>query len=163
MMSILPVLNWLQNTGWATSLKESTLMFPLVEGSHLLALSLSVGMVMVLDLRLLRVCLRNKPVALVMRELMPWSLTGFAVMLGTGFALFAAQAVSAWSNPFFRAKMILLLLSGLNALYYQVRYFPRMAEWDRDGTPAGVRAIAVLSLIFWIGVIACGRTMAYEL
>ncbi len=162
-MSILPLLNWLQNTGWATSLKESTLVFPLVEGSHLLALSFSVGMVMVLDLRLLRVCLRNRPAALVMRELMPWSLTGFAVMLATGFALFASQAVSAWNNPFFRVKMILLVLSGLNALYYQLRYYPRMAEWDRDGAPAGVRAIAVLSLIFWIGVIACGRTMAYEL
>ena len=162
-MSILPVLDWLQNTGWATSLKESTLVFPLVEGSHLLALSFSVGMVMVFDLRLLRVCLRNKPAALVMRELMPWSLTGFPVMLGTGFALFASQAVSAWSIPFFRVKMILLALSGLNALYYQLRYYPRMAEWDRDGTPAGVRAIAILSLIFWIGVIACGRTMAYEL
>ncbi|HEY4086306.1 MAG TPA: DUF6644 family protein [Bryobacteraceae bacterium] len=162
-MSILPVLDWLQNTGWATSLKESTLMFPLVEGSHLLALSFSVGMVMILDLRLLCVCLRSRPAAVVMRELMPWSLTGFAVMLSTGFALFASQAVSAWSNPFFRAKMILLVLSGLNALYYQFRYYPRMAEWDRDGTPAGVRAIAVLSLIFWIGVIVCGRTMAYEL
>jgi hypothetical protein len=162
-MSLQPLLEWLQNTGWATSLKESTLMFPLVEGSHLLALSFSVGMVMVLDLRLLRVCLREKPAALVMRELMPWSLTGFAVMVGTGFALFASQAVSAWGNPFFRAKMILLLLSGLNAFYYQVRYYPRMAEWDREGTPPGVRAIAILSLIFWIGVIACGRTMAYEL
>lgn len=162
-MSVTPLLEWLQNTGWATSLKESTLTFPLVEGSHLLALSFSVGMVMVLDLRLLRVCLRNKPAALVMRELMPWSLAGFAVMLATGFALFAAQAVSAWSNPFFRVKMILLVLSGLNALYYQVRYYPRMAEWDRDSTPAGARAIAIVSLIFWIGVIACGRTMAYEL
>jgi len=162
-MSLLSDLNWLQNTAWATSLKESTLVFPLVEGSHLLALSFSVGMVMVLDLRLLRVCLRARPAAVVMRELMPWSLTGFAVMLGTGFALFASQAVSAWSNPFFRVKMILLVLSGLNALYYQVRYYPRMAEWDRDGTPAGVRVIAILSLIFWIGVIACGRTMAYEL
>ncbi|HVW08287.1 MAG TPA: DUF6644 family protein [Bryobacteraceae bacterium] len=162
-MSLLPLLNWLQNTGWATSLKESTLMFPFVEGSHLLALSFSVGMVMVLDLRLLRLCLRDKPAALVMREVMPWSLAGFAVMLGTGFLLFASQAVSAWTNPFFRVKMILLALSGLNALYYQVRYYPRMADWDREGTPAGVRAIAILSLIFWIGVIACGRTMAYEL
>lgn len=162
-MSLLPFFEWLQKTGWATSLKESTLMFPLVEGSHLLALSFSVGMVMVLDLRLLRVCFRNRPAVLVMREVMPWSLAGFAVMLGTGFLLFASQAVSAWNNSFFRVKMILLVLSGLNALYYQVRYYPRMVEWDRDGTPAGVRAIAVLSLIFWIGVIACGRTMAYEL
>jgi hypothetical protein len=59
--------------------------------------------------------------------------------------------------------MLLLILSGINALYYQLRYYPRMAEWDRTATPFGVRVIAALSLIFWIGVIACGRTMAYEL
>jgi len=55
------------------------------------------------------------------------------------------------------------VLAGLNALYYQLRYYPKMAEWEQARTPAGVRAIAVLSLVFWIGVIACGRTMAYEL
>jgi len=162
-MSVLPLLNWLQNTGWATALKESALVFPFIEGSHILALSFSVGMVMMLDLRLLRVSFRSQPVALMMEQLMPWTMSGFGIMLLTGFLLFATQAVKAWGNTFFRIKMILLILSGINALYYQLRYFPKMAEWDRAGTPLGVRAIAVLSLIFWIGVIACGRTMAYEL
>lgn len=162
-MPVLSFLNWLQHTGWATGLKESTLVFPLVEGSHLLALSFSVGMVMVLDLRLLRIAFRSQPVGLMMSQLMPWTLIGFAVMLLTGILLFAAQAVNAWGNTFFRVKMLLLILSGLNALYYQLRYYPKMAEWDRNGAPAGVRVIAILSLLLWIGVIACGRTMAYEL
>ena len=162
-MSLLTILTWLQNTGWATAIKESSLVFPLIEGSHILALSFSVGMVMMLDLRLLRISFRSQPVSLMMDQLMPWTLAGFGVMLLTGFLLFAAQAVKAWSNNFFRVKMLLLVLSGLNALYYQVKFYPKMAEWDRTATPLGVRVIAILSLIFWIGVIACGRTMAYEL
>lgn len=162
-MSVLDFLNWLQHTGWATAIKESSLMFPLIEGSHLLALSFSVGMVMVLDLRLLRIAFRGQSVALIMEQIMPWSLAGFGVMLFTGVLLFAAQAVKAWGNTFFRVKMLLLLLSGLNALYYQLKYYPKMAEWESTRTPLGVRVIAILSLVFWIGVIACGRTMAYEL
>jgi hypothetical protein len=162
-MSVLTFLTWLQHTGWATAIKESALVFPLIEGSHILALSFSVGMVMVLDLRLLRICFRNQAASLVMAQLMPWTMAGFAVMLLTGILLFATQAVKAWGNTFFRVKMLLLVLSGINALYYQLKYYPKMPEWDCTATPFGVRLIALLSLIFWIGVIACGRTMAYEL
>lgn len=57
---MLPLLNWLQNTGWAVDIKESALVFPLIEGSHILSLSFSVGMVMVLDLRLLRISFRSQ-------------------------------------------------------------------------------------------------------
>jgi len=162
-MNPLPLLNWIQHTDWATAIKESSLVFPLIEGSHILSLSFSVGMVMMLDLRLLRISFRSQPVSLMMQQPMPWTVAGFGVMFVTGTLLFLTQAVKAYGNVFFRVKMILLVLAGINALYYPLKYYPRMAEWDRTETPLGVRAIAVLSLIFWIGVIACGRTMAYEL
>lgn len=162
-MSFVAVLTWLQQTGWATGLKQSALLFPLVEGSHILSLSLSVCMIMVLDLRILRVAFRSQPAALVMDQLMQWALPGFCITLFTGALLFSTEAVKAYGNNFFRAKLILLALAGINALYFRFRYQPKMAEWDLTTTPAGARAIAALSLIFWIGVIACGRTMAYEL
>ena len=162
-MSLINFLNWLQHTWWAVGIKESDFVFPLIEGSHILSLSFSVGMVMILDMRLLRISFRSQPVSQLMGQLMPWTMTGFAVMLLTGFLLVAAQAVKVYGNTFFRIKMVLMLLAGLNALYYQVRYYPKMAEWERTKTPLGVRIIAVLSLILWIGVIACGRTTAYEL
>jgi hypothetical protein len=162
-MSLLTVLNWLQHTWWAVGVKESDFAFPLIEGSHILSLSFSVGMVMILDMRLLRISFRSQPVSQMMAQLMPWTIAGFAVMLLTGILLFCAQAVKVYGNVFFRIKMILMVLAGVNALYYQLRYYPKMAEWERGNTPAGVRVVAVLSLLFWVGVITCGRTMAYEL
>jgi hypothetical protein len=162
-MSLINFLNWLQHTWWAVGIKQSDFVFPLIEGSHILSLSFSVGMVMILDMRLLRLSFRSQTVSSMMEQLMPWTVTGFGVMFLTGMLLFAAQAVKVYGNTFFRIKMILMVLAGLNALYYQLRYYPKMAEWEQARTPAGVRAIAVLSLVFWIGVIACGRTMAYEL
>ncbi len=162
-MDLHSVLDWLQHTGWAVGLKQSDFMFPLVEGSHILSLSFSVGMVMILDMRLLRISFRSQRVSLMMQQLMPWTLTGFGVMMVTGLLLFAAQAVKVYGNTFFRIKVILMVLAGLNALYYQLKYYPKMAEWEQGSTPVGARIIAVLSLVFWFGVIACGRTMAYEL
>jgi hypothetical protein len=162
-MSPLPFLNWLQQSAWATDLKQSALVFPLVEGSHILSLSLSVGTIMVVDFRLLRLSFRNQPISLIYQQTMPWFTAGFCIAFFTGALLFATEPLRAYGNGFFRVKMLLLAMAGINALYYRIRYYPNMAEWDLTATPIGVRAIAALSLIFWIGVITCGRTMAYEL
>ena len=161
---MLEICQWLQNTTLATSIRQSTLAFPIIEGSHVLSLAISVGIVMFLDLRLLRLAFATVPISRVMKQVGPWMIGGMTIMMLTGFLLFFAQAKNAYINDFFRVKMLLLVLGALNALYYQVRYFPRMAEWDlSEKVPGGVKVIAVLSLIFWFGVIICGRTMAYEI
>jgi hypothetical protein len=59
-------------------------LLPLIEGRHILALSFSGGMIMMLDFRLPRLSFRSQPVSLVMNQLMPWTMTGFAIMLITG-------------------------------------------------------------------------------
>ena len=162
-MSLLTFLNWLGNSAWAISLKQSALLFPLVEGSHILSLSLSVGMIMVMDFRLLRLSLRNQPAALIYEQLLPWAAAGFAIAFFTGALLFSTDPLHAYGNGFFRVKMLLLALAGINALVFHLRYYPKMAQWDLAATPAGARVVAALSLVFWLGVIVCGRTMAYEL
>jgi hypothetical protein len=162
-MSPLPFLNWLQNLDWATSLKQSALLFPVVEGSHILSPSLSVGMLMVVDFRLLRLSFRNQPVALIFEQTMPWVTAGFCIAFFTGALLFATEPIRAYGNGFFRVKMLLLALAGINALYYRLRFYPKMAQWDLTAMPAGARIVAALSLLFCLGVIFCGRTMAYEL
>jgi hypothetical protein len=59
--------------------------------------------------------------------------------------------------------LLFLLLLGINAAVYQIMFYPKMAQWDLTGrTPAGAKFCAALSLAVWIGVIVCGRTMAYE-
>jgi hypothetical protein len=150
---------WLQNTPLATAINESLWLFPLIEGSHILALPISVGMIVVFDLRMLGLVTGSK----VTNELLRWSKFGFAVMLITGLFLFITQAGKAYGNPFFRTKLILLLVLGINAAVYQLIFYPKMSQWDLAGkAPAGARICAGLSLIVWIGVIVCGRTMAYE-
>ena len=163
-MTVVGWCHWLQNTPWATGIRQSDLMFPIIEGSHILALSLSVGLVLMLDLRLLQWAFREQKVTTIMNQVMPIALPGFGIMFATGALLFFAQAEKVYSNTYFRIKILLLILLGINALVYQLRFYPAMAEWDMSGTiPAGARTIAALSLVFWMSVIACGRLMAYEL
>ena len=129
-----------------------------------MALSLSVGLILMFDLRLLRWAFRSEPVSKIMHQMMPWALPGFGIMFVTGLLLFFAQAEKVYTNNYFRVKILLLVLLGINALVYQVKYYPTMAEWDTsDFVPAGARLTALVSLVFWAVVIACGRLMAYEI
>jgi hypothetical protein len=163
-MPILSWCRWLQNTPFASGIRQSDLLFPLIEGSHIMALSLSVGLIVLFDLRLLRLAFAGQPVSRIMEQFVPLSLPGFAGMFVTGVLLFIAQAEKVYLNTFFRFKLALLVLAGLNALFYQMKFYPKMAEWDKTGVvPWGARLSGALSLIIWAGVIALGRTMAYEL
>ena len=163
-MTILSWCHWLQNTPFATFIRQSDLLFPLIEGSHIMALALSVGLVLIFDLRLLRLAFIGESVSTIMEQFVPWSLPGFLIMLITGVLLFVAQAEKVYSNVFFRFKLLLLLLAGINALVFQVRFYPKMAEWDKNGlVPRGAQLSGALSLLVWACIIALGRTMAYEL
>ncbi len=163
MSSLLTLCHWLQHTAFSQSVLQSSLVFPLIEGTHILALSISVGLVMVLDLRLLGLAFGGQRVAIIMKQSAGISLVGFALMFGTGLILFITQAEKAYTNRFFLIKMVLLILAGINAGWYQYKYYPNMDEWDSaPKTPLGPRVCAVVSLICWVTVIFCGRTMAYE-
>ena len=148
----------------AFAIAESTWLFPLIEGTHILALPLSVGMIVIVDLRLLGLAFQSGPASRIMKGVVRWSTPGFVVMFITGGILFMTHAGEAYGNTFFRTKLILLLLLGINAGVYQTIFYPKMAQWDlARSTPVGAKLCAGLSLIAWVSVIVCGRTMAYQL
>src|SRR5579872_1186033 len=148
MTSLLSLCHWLQHTEFSQAVLQSSLVFTLIEGTHILALSISVGLVMVLDLRLLGLAFRGERVAVIMKQSAGLSMFGFALMFATGIILFITQAEKAFTNRFFLIKMVLLLLAGINAAWYQYKYYPNMDEWDAaPKTPLGPRVCAVVSLI----------------
>lgn len=162
-MSLLDWCLWLEHTTLATAISESVWLFPVIEGSHILALPLSVGMIVLFDLRLLGLAFRSGPASNMMGDVVRWSKFGFVVMFMTGGLLFMTQASKAYGNVFFRTKLLLLVILGINAALYQTVFYPRMVQWDSVGkTPLAARVCGALSLVGWIGVIVCGRTMAYQ-
>ena len=161
-MSLAEWCQWLEHTPASTAIAESIWLFPLIEGSHILTLPLSVGMIMIFDLHLLGLTMAGTGAAKVFDEMLRWSKVGFAIMFVTGILLFMCHAGRAYDNPFFRVKVISLGVLGINAALYQVVFYPKMAQWDAGRTPPGAKVCAVLSLVVWLGVIVCGRTMAYQ-
>ncbi|MFN7985195.1 MAG: DUF6644 family protein [Vicinamibacterales bacterium] len=162
-MSLLPFCQWLASTDGSIALHESLYMYPLVESIHVLTLCLFVGMTMIMDLRLTGLALRRIPVADVVERLQPWIFAGFFIMVVTGVLLFYAIPVRSYQNIFFRAKVVFLVLAGLNAWAFHAGIFTHVSTWGRDATPPGrARLAGVASLVLWAGVIFAGRMIAYN-
>ena len=162
-MSLLPLMQWIDAQAWSTALHESLFMYPLIESTHVLTLMLFAGSTAMLDLRLLGVLLRQVPISEFVERLLPWTRAAFAVMVITGILLFYAIPVRSYQSVWFRAKMIMLVLAGINIWVFHYRVYPRVAEWDLGVRPPWTaRRAAVASLILWAGIIVTGRFIAYN-
>lgn len=162
-MSLLPFCEWLAGTRWSIALHESLYVYPLVESTHVLSIMLFAGLTWAMDLRLLGVAFRSVPVSDVRRRVLPWIIGGFVVMVITGTLLFYAIPVRTYQNIFFRLKVLMLALAGLNAWMFHYTLERRLGDWDRARVPPpGARIAGAASLVLWACVIVAGRMIAYN-
>ncbi len=160
---MLPFLEWINDTPWSVALRESLYVWPLVESSHVLSLALFVGTTIMMDLRLLGVAFRNVNPSEFTTRMLPWTRAGFVIMTVTGVVLLFSAPVRYYFNVFFRVKMIVMVIAGLNVWLFHSRVHRRINEWDSDPTPPGAaRVAAVVSLVAWAFVVVTGRMIAYN-
>ena len=162
-MNLLPFMQWLEATPGSIAIRESIMVYPLVESAHVLSLCLFLGLLALLDLRLLGFGLRGVPVSEIAGRLLPIALAGFALMVISGGLLFYSGPLRAYNNIFFRVKMVMIALAGLNAFLVHVTLYRRIADWDRDPVPPlRARLAGFFSLLLWCGVVVSGRMQAYK-
>jgi hypothetical protein len=162
-MSPLAFFEQLADSSWSVSLHESEIAYSIIESFHVWALCLFFGSVAMFDLRLLGWTMRKVPVSEVVGRLLPWTILGFVLMVISGTLLFFAIPLRSYQNIFFRGKMLLLLLAGLNVWIFHSRVYPKVATWDVDGVPPRAAKVAgAVSLALWIGIVFSGRMIAYN-
>jgi hypothetical protein len=161
---LLSLCEWLASTPWSIALHESHYAYLGLLAIHVLTLTVFVGTIAMIDLRLLGVTMVRVPVSDVMARLLPWSAAGFLVMLASGALLFYAAPVLGYYNVFFRFKMVALVLATINAWTFHRRLYRRVAAWDRDPVPPPMARLAGgMSLILWATIITAGRMMPYQI
>jgi len=162
-MSLLGFCQWLGSTQGSIALHESIWAYPIIESLHVLTLCVFLGLTVMLDLRLLGVTMVRTPASEVAGRLLPWTIAGFAVMVTTGALLFYAIPVKTYLNIFFRIKVALLVLAGVNVAVFQLTIWRSMDQWDVDPVPPlRARLAAGVSLVLWAGVVVAGRMIAYN-
>jgi hypothetical protein len=155
---------WLEQTSIGATIRDSSWLFPVIESIHVLGIVVLVGSTGLFDLRLLgRGFLRDRPVSQVKREATPWVWSSFAVMAVTGSLMFSHEATKCYTSWFFRIKVVLIALAGLNAMIFELGAYRRLAAWDDADTvaPRSARVAAWASLTLWAFIVGAGRGIAY--
>jgi hypothetical protein len=159
-----PALLWIQNTAIARAISEGDRLFPWIECVHVLALTLVIGSITILDLRLLGLASRDRTVAETAATVLPLTWSAFIIAALSGGLLFASNAVTYAHNSYFQTKMVLIATAGINMAVFHLIFGRRSAEWRTSAlTPLRARIIGALSLSLWVGVVACGRWIGFTI
>jgi len=160
---LLNLAQWIAAMPSSSGLHESFYMYNWIESTHVLTLTVFLGMLCIIDLRMLGLIMPSVPASIVARRLDRPMMIGFAMMMVTGLALFWAIPIRSTQSVWFRLKVILLVAAGINAFLFRNLMQRPDLPWDKDPVPPGrVRVGAALSLTFWAGVVIAGRCIAYD-
>ena len=148
-------------TGLARFMREALWAYPATEALHIIGIGLLFGSIAIVDLRLIGLG-RRVPVSALAGLAVPWSLAGFVLAATTGLLMFTAHAAEFITLPVFILKMGLILAGGINAAILHTSVLRDTRPWDTGAsTPPAAKVAGGVSIALWIGVVACGRLLAY--
>lgn len=139
--------NFIANTPWT---------FAAVETIHMIGLTMLMGVVLLIDLKMLGFMPTVPYVTL--DRLLPWGVLAFGLNAATGMLFFVAAPYQYVGNPSFNWKLGFLMAAGLNTLLFT--FDP---TWMREGQPAPrySKALAVTALVAWVGVMFFGSMLPF--
>src|SRR5688572_10917021 len=135
MTSMWDLLTWIDASPVAEEIRISLWLFPALEIAHVAAIALVLGSIARVDLRLVGLASRNRSITEISHEMLPWAWVGFALATVFGVLLFVGQPIRYVEVSFFDAKIILILLAGLNMLVFEYLTRRSVGRWDRAPTP----------------------------
>ena len=156
---LLDMFRWLEvNLPGSAYLRESTYGFSTLLTIHVVAMCIFLGLIVMMDLRLVGIANLRSRAAEIQARLFPWQMVGFTIIVISGVMLLWAQPLRYFGKTFFWWKMGLMALAGANAGI--IHLITRRSEAAWDSTAA--RFAGGASLVLWAGVLTFGRLVAYE-
>ena len=135
------------------AIRRSVWAYPALETIHIASFAVVFGSLMVLELRVFGAA-PAIPLSPLARLAVPVALTAFSIAAAAGLLMLISSASEIVLNPAFQLKVGLIALAGVNAWWFHRRGSLVL----HDGL---AKAQSLLSIMLWMGVIACGRLIAY--
>jgi hypothetical protein len=160
-MSMEQISEWLSNTTISQYIANTFWVVPVVQSIHILAISVVMASIGMLDLRLAGFIGREQSMRGLTIRFYPWILGALAVLLVTGLLMILSEPARELLNWIFWTKMILVIVAvaftiPVRSLLEDCRYRELAAD-----KRAIIRACAIISLICWVLIVICGRWIAY--
>ena len=159
------LLRWLYESAPGVAIRENDSLFPWIESFHVLAITLVVGSIAIVDLRLIGMSSLDRALTRLTKEVLPVTWIAFCGAVITGLLLFISNAVNYAHNTYFLLKMGALVLAGLNMLFFHFVVGRDIDSWGASAatTPAQARLAGCLSLLLWTCVVGFGRWISFTL
>ena len=151
---LLPLFHWVDTSWLSREIRASTWQFAVFEMIHLLGLTMVLGSLMVFDLRLFGVGMRQRAAELA-RDLGAWMLSGLAIVLTSGVLLFFGEPMKLYSSPSFHVKI------GLHGLAILFQFTIIRGVRSRETSPVVSKLAGAVSLTLWFGVGLAGRGIGF--
>lgn len=161
-MLIQEIMQSLQDMDLATTIRESSLTYPIILSTHLMGMGLFGGMIAMTDLRILGIAMKDRAMADVHNQLRPYKHLGLTIVVICGALMAYSKAAIYWPNPFFKMKLSLLALVAIHALVFRGAVYKNLAEMDKVGRATGAAKLAaIISIFLWVCLVAAGRWIGY--
>jgi hypothetical protein len=157
-----PTMEWLQATALAVFIHNHAWAFTTIQVVHVVAISLFIASIAIVDLRLLGLRFIRHPVTELTTILLPWTWTAFVIAALTGSLMFISQAVAYFLNVTLWLKMSLMVAAGINMLIFEFFTARGVQNWDRSTTlPLAAKLAGGISISCWLLVFVFGRLIGF--
>jgi hypothetical protein len=129
--------------------------FPLTECFHITAFALSIGTIMMVDLRLLGLGMMHQTGRQLVRDTGLWTLAGLIVVITSGLMIFSSDPIHYIHNSAFVDKQIVLTV----AIVYNYTIHRKVAM--SDFSPGAGAATGIISVLIWVSVVFAGLWIAF--
>ncbi|MEM1246498.1 MAG: DUF6644 family protein [Acidobacteriota bacterium] len=147
-----------QATWVGSTIQESLWLFPVIESFHLVTFAILGGCVLLVDLRILGLVMKNQTLRELADSARPWLTGSLIATIISGVLLFMSEAVKCYYNDPFWAKMRFLGLAILFTFTVRNRI---IGDTELRAGPLFSKIVAVLSILLWSGVAWGGRWIGF--
>jgi hypothetical protein len=164
LQSITALMQWLQASPLAVFIHKKAWAFTTIEVVHVFAVSLVIGTIAIVDLRLLGLASTKRPFAELSRRVLPFTWAAFVLAVIAGSLLFISRAAEYFVNTVFWIKMSLIVLAGINMMIFEFITVRGVQEWNLNPTPPPrARLAGGISIACWVLVVVFGRLIGFTL
>ncbi|HEY2231342.1 MAG TPA: DUF6644 family protein [Xanthobacteraceae bacterium] len=163
MQSLAALMEWLQATPLAVFIHERPWLFTTIEVIHVFAISLVIGTIAIVDLRLLGFASAKRPFAELAGQVLPLTWVAFVLAALAGSLLFISRATDYYVSTTFQIKMALIVLAGINMLIFELITMRGVQQWNlARRPPLSARLAGGISLACWALVVVFGRWTGFN-
>jgi hypothetical protein len=153
---------WLSQTSLSLAIQTHEWIIPTIQSIHIVAIGVALSSVFMIDLRILGWAGRDQSLVEVTDRFNPWLWGALSLLLATGMVMVIGEPARELLAFSFWMKMCLVAVGTAVVAGFRITVRKNGNYWERPGSRRGIKSLALLTLLIWLGVVILGRLIAYD-